>query len=76
MTYEALPEKTLARQTLARPVSQWREIFREQTDGSPTGVSARIIADLWGYGTRSNYKTPDIISLANALVAFEEEYGQ
>ena len=75
-THEALSEGMItASGRLARPVEQWREIYREQTDGSPTGIASRIMADMWGYGTRSDFRVQDIVTLANALLAFEQEYG-
>jgi hypothetical protein len=56
-----------------RPVWQWLNIFHTQTDGTPTGISARIMADLWGYGARTKgdrYRNQDTLELANALEAY------
>lgn len=74
--YDALSDGMIAAsERMARSAGQWREIYREQTDGSPTGIAARIMADMWGYGTRADFRVQDIVTLANALLAFEQEYG-
>src|SRR5262245_486579 len=66
--------------TPARDKSQWREIFKPQTDGAPTKIGDRIIGDLWGYrqyqnerkGVRNRYRDQDAESLGAALEAYHD----
>jgi len=59
--------------TLERTKAQWIDIFIDQTDGTPQKIGERIIADLWGYGTKtSKYREQDAASLGNAMLAYVE----
>ena len=73
--YKSMRQETIERQILARPVAQWREIYREQTDGSMTGIARRILGDLWDYKHRGRYEQQDIVTLANALLAVLNRVG-
>lgn len=73
--YKSLKQNVIDRQTLARPVTQWREIFREQTDGSMTAIAERILGDLWDYKNHGRYQEQDVVSLANALLAVLNRAG-
>lgn len=75
MAYASLRQDVIDRQTLARPVEQWRQIFNEQTDSSMTGMAARILGDLWGYKNHNRYEEQDIVQLANALLAVLNRAG-
>jgi hypothetical protein len=58
---------------LERTKGQWIDIFLDQTDGTPQMIGERIIADLWGYNTKtSKYREQDAASLGNALLAYVE----
>lgn len=66
--------------SLARPASQWLQIFREQTDGSPENIGRRIIGDIWGYrnsrtSQRDRYIKDDAEQIGNALLAYLDFAG-
>jgi len=61
--------------TLSKSVNDWHTIFATQTDGTAQGVAQRIMADMWGYGTRTKdnrWHKQDAVSLANALIAAQQ----
>ena len=66
---------------LVRPVDQWKQIFGEQTDGSPREAAARIFGDLMlftptrkqnGFDEVRPAFYSDVEQLARALEAYVE----
>jgi hypothetical protein len=57
---------------LLRPIPQWIEIFKEQTNGSAEQIAKRIMDDLSGYPMRSSrrWRDEDVDQLARALQAY------